>query len=42
MRPGEFALHLRNAAIGFVVGLPLAALLPIGMAVWLWAETEDG
>ena len=37
-----FVIRLRNAAAGFVLGLVLAALLPIGMAVWLWSETEDG
>ena len=36
-----FVLRLRNAAAGFVLGLIGAVLLPIGMAVWLWSETEE-
>ena len=32
---------IRNAAIGFVLGLFAAVLLPIGMAVWLWRETDE-
>ena len=42
MRFGFVTARLRNAAIGFVLGSLLAAALPIAMAVWLWAETEDG
>ena len=37
----ELARRLRNAALGFVLGLIVAFLLPLGMAVWLWSETED-
>lgn len=37
----EFARRLRNAALGFVLGLVMAVLLPLGMAVWLWSETEE-
>ena len=37
----EFARRLRNAALGFVLGLVGAILLPLGMAVWLWCETEE-
>ena len=38
----EFLIRLRGAAFGLVLGLVGAALLPIGMAVWLWTEAEDG
>lgn len=33
---------LRNAAIGFVIGLVLAFVLPFAMAAWLWSETDGG
>lgn len=36
-----FVLRLRNAALGFVLGLLATILLPLGMAVWLWSETEE-
>ena len=36
-----FVLRLRNAALGLVLGLALALLFPLGMAVWLWCETEE-
>lgn len=41
MTSTSFVSHLRNAALGFVIGLLAAVLLPLGMAVWLWSETED-
>ena len=34
--------RLRNAAIGFVLGLILMVVLPFGMAAWLWSETDGG
>ena len=37
----EFVLRPRNAALGFVLRLLAAVLLPFGMAVWLWCETEE-
>ena len=41
MTPREFVIRLRNAALGFILGLIGSILLPLGMAVWLWCETEE-
>lgn len=37
----NFLIHLRNAVIGFVLGLIIAFFLPIGMAIWLWSESDE-
>ena len=34
-------VRIRNALMGFMLGLIEAILLPLGMAVWLWHETEE-